>query len=106
MKKRTKKQEKEFQEQLIKDHRNLQIHIRSKMVRESIFLLFKAEHRLQDSEKYYDCSQHPDFDDLNHNVYDAHQFIEFAIEKLEEISERDWEFGVTPEQIGAKLKKS
>ena len=70
-----------------------------------MFLINKATQRLSDSVKYYDCSQNLDFDDLHHNVYDAKQFIEFAYEKLEEIMDRDYELGATPQQLGEKVKE-
>ncbi len=103
--KRTKKEEKEFQAQLETDRRNSAIHQRYKLVRDAIFLINQADHKLTESVKYYDCSKNPDFDDLHHNVSYARSFIEFAYEQLEEIMDRDYELGCTPEQLGAKIKK-
>ena len=104
-KKRTAKEEKAFQEQLALDRRNSAIHFRTNYVRDALFLINQATHRLQDSVQYFDCSKNPDFDDLNHNVNHAISFIEFAYEKLEEIVDRDYEFGVHPEQVRERLKE-
>ncbi len=71
------------------DARNFAIHARSTEIREAIFLLNKAANRLRCINRYYDCSKDPDFDDLNHNVYSAIQFLDFAYEELEEIADRD-----------------
>jgi hypothetical protein len=107
-KKRTKKEEAAFQEQKAKDWRNSCIRFRTNYVRDAIFLISQATHRLQSAEQYFDCSQNPDFDDLNHNIAYARSFIEFALEQLEEISDRDYEFGVHPlqrrERMAAELK--
>jgi hypothetical protein len=105
VKKRTPKQEKAFQEEIKQDQRRFHISQRYQLVRDAIFLINQATHRLQYSWKYYDCSRNPDFDDLHHNVHQAESFIEFAIEKLEEIMERDYELGATPQQLGEKIKE-
>lgn len=105
-KKRTKKEEAAFQEQKAKDWRNSCIHFRTNYVRDAIFLISQATHRLQTAEQYFDCSKNPDFDDLHHNIAYARNFIEFAVEQLEEISDRDYEFGVHPEQVRGKVNKS
>lgn len=102
-KKRTPKQEAAFQETLKQDRRRSAVSQRYQLVRDAIFLIIQATHRLQHSWQYYDCSQNPDFDDLQHNVHYAESFIGFALEQLEEIAERDWELGCTPEQLGAKV---
>jgi hypothetical protein len=104
-KKRTAKEEKAFQEQLAIDRRNSAIRFRTDYIRNAIFLINQAEHRLQHTIEYFDCSQNPDFDDLNHNVYHALSFIEFAQEKLSEISDRDYELGIHPEQVREKLNE-
>ena len=100
--KRTKKQEKEFQEQLKKDHRNNCVRIRTDIVRDCAFLINHAANKLRFIDKYFDCSQNPDFDDLFHNVHYGLKFIEFALEQLEEISERDLEMGIHPSQHNGK----
>lgn len=104
--KRTPKQEAAFQEQKAKDWRNSCIHFRTNYVRDAIFLVLQATHRLQYSEQYFDCSKNPDFDDLNHNIAYARSFLEFALEQLEEISDRDLEFGVHPEQMREEGKNA
>lgn len=104
-KKRTKKEEAAFQKQLAIDRRNSAIHYRSNLVRDAEFLINQAQHRLQDAIQYFDCSQHPDFDDLHHNLYSAQHFIEFVMEKLEEIRDRDYEFGVHPTQRYEQVKE-
>lgn len=100
--KRTRKQEKEFQEQLKKDRRNHYICCRTNEVRDCLFLIIHAANRLRGIDKYFDCSQNPDFDDLFHNVKYGLKFIEFAQEQLEEISERDLEMGIHPSQYNGK----
>ncbi len=105
-KKRTKEEEAAFQKQRAIDWRNSCIHFRSNNVRDAIFLIQEAQHRLQDAVQYYDCSQNPDFDDLHHNLYGAQSFIEFAQEKLSEIADRDYEFGVHPQQVYEKNKEA
>ena len=102
-KKRSAKDEAAFQETLKQDRRRFAISTRYQLVRDAVFLIIQATHRLQDSWRYYDCSQNPDFDDLNHNVHYAESFIGFALEQLEEIADRDWELDCTPEQLGAKV---
>lgn len=104
-KKRTAKEEKAFQEQLAIDRRNSAIHFRTNYVRDAIFLISQADHRLKDAIQYFDCSKNPDFDDLHHNLYHALSFIEFAHEKLEEITDRDYEAGVHPEQVRERLNE-
>jgi hypothetical protein len=96
--KRTKKEEKEFQEQLKRDQRKSHIHFRYQLVRDALFLINQATHRLQDSWQYFDCSQNPDFDDLHHNIHQAESFIEFANEKLMKIMDRDYELNAHPQQ--------
>lgn len=103
VKKRTPKQEAAFQETLKQDRRHSAISTRYQLVRDAVFLIIQATHRLQRSWQYYDGSQNPDFDDLHHNVHYAESFIGFALEQLEEIADRDWELGCTPEQLGAKV---
>lgn len=105
-KKRTKKEEAAFQEQKAKDWRDSCIHFRTDYVRDAIFLILQATHRLQTSEQYFDCSKNPDFDDLNHNIAYARSFLEFAVEQLEEISDRDYELGVHPLQVRERLNKN
>jgi len=108
-KERTPEEEKAFQEQRAKDWRDSCIHFRTDYVRDAIFLISQAAHRLQTAEQYFDCSQNPDFDDLHHNIAYARSFIEFALEQLEEISDRDYEFGVHPlqrrERMAAEAEK-
>lgn len=79
------------------DDRNFTIRIRTEIVREAIFLLNKACNKLRCIDRYYDCSKNPDFDDLHHNVYSAIQYLDFAYEELEEISERDLELDKKPD---------
>jgi hypothetical protein len=104
-KKRTAKEEAAFQAQLAIDRRNSAIHFRTNYVRDAIFLISQAQHRLQDAEQYFDCSKNPDFDDLQHNIAYAQSFIEFAQEQLSEISDRDYEAGVHPLQIRERLNE-
>jgi len=104
-KKRTAKEEKAFQDQLAIDRRNSAIHFRTNYVRDAIFLISQAQHRLQHAEQYFDCSKNPDFDDLQHNIAYAQSFIEFAQEQLSEISDRDYEAGVHPLQVRERLNE-
>lgn len=104
-KKRTAKEEAAFQAQLTIDRRNSAIHFRTNYVRDAIFLISQAQHRIQHAEQYFDCSKNPDFDDLQHNIAYAQSFIEFAQEQLSEISDRDYEAGVHPLQVRERLNE-
>lgn len=66
-------------------------------------MLNKITNRLNSSAKYYDGSKNPDYDDLHDNVGSALKFMEFAYEELEEIMDRDYELGCTPEQLNQKI---
>lgn len=71
--------------------RDVNISIRSRLIREAMFLITKAIHKLEETKQYYDCSKSLDFDDLHHNTASAEQFLEFAHEELEVIADRDLE---------------
>jgi hypothetical protein len=76
-------------EELEKDRRNHLIHMRSSCIRQALFLISKAVHKLKDSAKYYECNKNPDFDHYHHNVGAAEQYLDLAYEELEEIMDED-----------------